>query len=229
MDFPSREDHTLVLIFTSHSSHKIRCKPLPPIGLQSDHDVVIYDTSLQAVRTKPVKRKICLWKQADTPNIKTTLSNNSNPFLTGTFDSIEDMWQNFKIAFKCTSTMGKFVSFKCPPPWIITGIHGATRRKQRAHRKAKATRRKKDWNRYKGMQSSIQKEIREAHKQYMENVVSSDLKQNPQNFWSFIKSKSHDSTGVSPIDGQSWLQYSDGKKKVEISQFHPAYTRQDTS
>ena len=60
VDFPTRGDNQLDLVFTSHPSHKVRCKPLPPIGLKSDHDVVLLDTSLQVVRAKPVKRKIYL-------------------------------------------------------------------------------------------------------------------------------------------------------------------------
>ncbi|MEW8548082.1 MAG: reverse transcriptase family protein, partial [Candidatus Thiodiazotropha sp.] len=214
--------------------HKIRCKPLPPIGLRSDHDVVLYDTSLQAVRAKPVKRKIYLWKQADTANIRTTLSNYSNSFQADAFDCVEDMWQSFKTAL--ISTMEKFVPSKMSSsrhthPWVNTQIRRATRRKQRAHKKAKASRKKRDWDRFKSLQSSTQKEIRAAHKKYMEDVVSSDLKQNPKNFWSFIKSKRQDSTGVSPLIDKDGFLHSDGAKKAEIlnSQFHSAYTREDTS
>ena len=37
VDFPTRGDNTLDLIFTSHSSYQERCKPLPPILAESDH------------------------------------------------------------------------------------------------------------------------------------------------------------------------------------------------
>ena len=183
VDFPTRGDNQLDLVFTSHPSHKVRCKPLPPIGLKSDHDVVLLDTSLQAVRAKPVKRKIYLWKKADTEGITTTLSNYSKGFRAEAFSSVEDMWQNLKTAI--TTTMEKFVpskmsSSKHTHPWINTKIRRATRRKQRAHLKAKSTKQKKDWDRYKKIQTSAQKEIRNAHKKYMEDVVSSDMKQNPK-------------------------------------------------
>ena len=107
VDFPTRGDNQLDLVFTSHPSHKVRCKPLPPIGLKSDHDVVLLDTSLQAVRAKPVKRKIYLWKKADTEGITTTLSNYSKVFQAEAFSSVEDMWQNLKTAI--TTTMEKFL------------------------------------------------------------------------------------------------------------------------
>ena len=152
VDFPTRGDNQLDLVFTSHPSHKVRCKPLPPIGLKSDHDVVLLDTSLQAVCAKPVKRKIYLWKKADTEGITTTLSNYSKAFRAEAFSSVEDMWQNLKTAI--TTTMEKFVpskmsSSKHTHPWINTKIRRATRRNQRAHRKAKSTKQKKDWDRYK--------------------------------------------------------------------------------
>ena len=52
VDFPTRGDNQLDLVFTSHPSHKVCCKPLPPIGLKSDHDIVLQDTSLQAVNSR---------------------------------------------------------------------------------------------------------------------------------------------------------------------------------
>ena len=234
VDFPTRGDNLLDLVFTSHPSHKIRCKPLPPVGPKSDHDIVLLDTSLQAVRTKPVKRKIYLWKKADTDGIKANLSNYSTEFRARDFSSVGDMWQDFKATIM--ATMENFVPSKMSSsrhthPWINTKIRRATRRKQRAYKKAKSTHQKKDWDRYKNIQASAQKEIRYAHRQYMEDVVSSDMKQNPKQFWSFIKSKRQDSTGVSSLIDKDGFLHSDGSRKAEIlnEQFHAAYTREDTS
>ena len=42
VDFPTRLENTLDLIFTSHPSFKIRCKPLPPIGQKSDRDIFFF-------------------------------------------------------------------------------------------------------------------------------------------------------------------------------------------
>ena len=168
VDFPTRGDNTLDLIFTSHPSHKIRCKPLLPTGLKSGHDIVLLDTSLQAVRATPVKRKIYLWKKADTENIKTTRTDYCRTFPAERFASVEDMWQNLKSALT-NNTMEKFVpskisSSKYTHSWVNTKIPRATHRKQRAHRKAKLSTQKKDWDRYKDLQSSVQKEIRYAHR-----------------------------------------------------------------
>ena len=48
MDFPTRKENTLDLIFTTHPSFKQRCKPLPSIG-NSDHDIVLLDVACKHV------------------------------------------------------------------------------------------------------------------------------------------------------------------------------------
>ena len=110
VDFPTRGGNLLDLGFTSHLPHKVRFKTLPPVGLKSGHNVVLLGASLQAVRATPVKRKMYLWKKADSDSIKITLSDYSKLFRADKFSSVEDMWQNFRTA-KMT-TMEKRVPSK---------------------------------------------------------------------------------------------------------------------
>lgn len=61
-------------------------------------------------------------------------------------------------------------------------------------------------------------------------MVSNNLKKSPKRFWSYIKSKRQESTGVSPlINKDSYLQ-SDSKQKADIlnSQFQSVYTQENT-
>ena len=44
----------------------------------------------------------------------------------------------------------------------------------------------------------LQYEVRQANKKYMEDV-STDYKENSKKFWSFIKSKGQEWTGVAPL------------------------------
>ena len=55
VDFPTRKNKVLDLIMTIHSSFKGLCKPLPSLG-NSDHEIVLYDTSLTPLRPKPPRR-----------------------------------------------------------------------------------------------------------------------------------------------------------------------------
>ena len=45
------------------------CKPLPAIG-NSDHDAILYDTTLKSQRPKRPRRKIYLWKRANVEAIQ---------------------------------------------------------------------------------------------------------------------------------------------------------------
>ena len=80
VDFPTRGDNTLDLIFTSHPSYQERCKPLPPISAKSDHDIVLFDSAHQPVRARPKRRTINLCKKADTEGIVKFLTTYSEKF-----------------------------------------------------------------------------------------------------------------------------------------------------
>ena len=73
----------------------MRCKPLPSIG-NSDHDVVLPDTSLQVRRPKPPRRKIYLWKRADFTGIQEDLDKFASDLQENYFDSVDSMWDSFK-------------------------------------------------------------------------------------------------------------------------------------
>ena len=52
--------------------------------------------------------------------------------------------------------------------------------KQKAHKKARKTKKKRDVDRYKRLQQEVQYEVRQANKKYMEDV-STDYKENSEN------------------------------------------------
>ena len=116
-------------------------------------------------------------------------------------------------------------------PWVDTRLRRASRRKNRAFHKAKQTKSPVDWKRYKRFRMQAQKDMRSAHKKYMEEIVSNDLKENPKVFWSYIKRKRQEPTGVAPLKNKDGFIHSDSSSKVEIlnDQFVSAYTREDKS
>ena len=96
VDFPTRGENTLNLIFTSHSRFQERCKPLPPISDKSDHDIVLFDTSHQPIRARPKRRTILLWKKADTEGIQKAFISYSDRFFSTTFYAVNSMWEDIK-------------------------------------------------------------------------------------------------------------------------------------
>ena len=164
------------------------CEPLP----KSDHDIVLFDTSHQPYRPRPTRRKIFLWKKTDMDGLRSNISSSSQTFLSTDYADIDSMWAAFKTSV--TSAMDQHVPTKMSStrrthPWVNTNLRKLMRKKQRAHRLAKRTRQARDWNRYKKLQAEAQRSTRKAHKGYLEDIVSQDLKENSKRFWPFIKSK----------------------------------------
>ncbi|CAG2244745.1 unnamed protein product [Mytilus edulis] len=211
--FPTRLQNTLDLILTSHPSFMIRCKPLPPIGLKSDHDIVLYDTNIQPNRVKPTRRKIFLWKKANMKAIKISLKNFGEQFCQSKDQTVEAMWKAIKTILEqliekhvpTKQTMNRHTH-----PWINTQTRRAMRRKQRAHSKAKRSNNPSDWEKYKKLKANTQKETRKAHRKYIQDVVSNDFKENPKRFYTYVKSKKQESSGVSALtntDDNTSIEY----------------------
>jgi len=227
VDFPTRKDNTLDLIFTSHPSFKQRCKPLPSIG-NSDHDIVLLD--IKPPKPKPARRKIYLWKKADIFKTKQDLQEYANHFLNKKFTNIESMWEDFK------HEIHKIINNRVPTkltkprnthPWMNTKIRKKINQKHRAHTKARRTKLKRDKDRYKRLQQEVQKDIRRANKQYMTDVISD--KDNSNRLWSYIKSKGQEFIGVAPLKNQQGFLQSDNQSKANIlnDQFKSVFTRED--
>ena len=143
------------------------------------------------------------------------------------------MWAAFKTTV--TSAMDQHVPTKMTSarrthPWVNTNLRKLMRKKQRAHLLAKRTRQARDWNRYKKLQAEAQRSTRKAHKGYMEDIVSQDLKENSKRFWSFIKSKRQEASGVSVLINEDGYLQSDSPVKAKIlnKQSQSVYTCEDT-
>ena len=233
IDFPTRKNKMLDLIVSSHPSYMERCTPLPSRG-NSDHDIVLLDTSIQVRRPKPLRREIYLWKRADISGIQEDLSKFAVDFQDRSFVSVNSMRGTFKEQIH--QTMGRRVTSKMTlarhtHPWMNGDIRSLIRRKQRAHKQARSTGVKRDGDRYKRLQHDVQYQIRSAHKDFMRNAVSDSFKDNPKKFWSYVKSSGQEATGVSPLKTNDELIKSDSTCKANIlnEQFVSVFTKEDTS
>ena len=89
VDFPTRLDNIIELVFTTHPSLVNECKSLPGIG---DHDIVLIDKSIEVTRSKTPRHKIYIWKSANTDELRKDVKHQTDKFMLSTFNSIDDMW-----------------------------------------------------------------------------------------------------------------------------------------
>ena len=67
VDFPTRLDNIIELVFTTHPSLVNECKPLPGIG---DHDIILIDKSIEVTRSKTPRHNIYICKAANTDELR---------------------------------------------------------------------------------------------------------------------------------------------------------------
>ena len=154
-------------------------------------------------------------------------------FLSATFGSLEEMWGYFKALVEQTidnHVPTKMSMSRLTHPWVNTQIRCKMCRKQWAHGRVRSGK-SSDWQRYKNLQSAAQGDIRKAHKTYMNDTVSKDLKGNPKRFWSATKSSRQEAKRVAPLINKEGFLQSNTGKKAEISndQFHLNFMKEDIS
>ncbi|CAG2194640.1 unnamed protein product [Mytilus edulis] len=81
---------------------------------------------------------------------------------------------------------------KCHPqdsinPGSTRKLKKLTRQKKRSFEKARKTKRKSDFDRYHRLKAATQKECRKAYRDYINDIINSELSANPKRFWGFIK------------------------------------------
>jgi hypothetical protein len=90
-----------------------------------------------------------------------------------------------------------------------------SRKKKRFYQKAKKSRKVRDWNKFQKIEKETQSTCRRTYNSYISNMLSDDNTSNPKRFWSFIKGKCTESTGVAPLRREGILR-SDTATKANI-------------
>ena len=197
---PTINNNTLDAVLTNCPSLAKQCVGMP--GL-SDHDIIFVKTSSRALRHKPARRKILLWKHANFDNICRKISNWTRDFISSNtiFTPVENLTTII------TDSLSKIVSDNVPSMfltrwleqcWTTTLTKRMCRRKARAFRKARQTKKSRDWEWYLRLKSATKKTCREAYNNYLIKTLTSDPNGNKR-LGALIKSRQHDHPCVAPL------------------------------
>ncbi|XP_072030539.1 uncharacterized protein [Amphiura filiformis] len=107
----------------------------------------------------------------------------------------------------------KFSSTRFNQPWLNTTTKRSCRRKARAYKKARKTKKDRDWLRFRRLKKETQTACRQAYNTYLKNIVCSEPGGNKR-LGALIKSKRCDRTGVSPLKDGNFLKR---KKKKQAN------------
>ena len=109
-------------------------------------------------------------------------------------------------------------------PWITRQIKRLAKKKSRSYKKANQSNDPRDWQRYKSLKKQMQFDCRRAHQKHINDMICGDMANNPNKFWSYIKSKRCDNTGVASL-----LSDNISKTRLLNEQFSSVFTRVNTS
>ena len=227
---PSRQNHTLDLVFASRPT-LIKEVTIAP-GM-SDHEIVVFSINcLRASINKKKPHKIFLFHKGDISGLRDQLQQfqqlfiESNPLQ----NSVEHNWQMLKDAITTATTKHiptKLSKSRNQLPWINPIIKQKMKKRKHLYDKAKLTNTYDDWNAYKQARNEVNLLLESAHHNYCTRLFE-DSSTCKKRFWTYIKSKKKDHTGVAPLNDEG-NTYTDAKHKAQIlnKQFESVFTNED--
>ncbi|XP_053378448.1 uncharacterized protein LOC128548092 [Mercenaria mercenaria] len=221
----TRQDNNLDLYFPSHPSLVKTCDTVPGI---SDHEMVIVDSDIKPKYNKPKRRKIYHYKKANWENIKAKMCRLSSEVCN--MKNVENCWNDLKTGINSildSEVPSKLSSNKHSHSWITSSLKNKIEKK--LHQKAKFSKSKEDWEKFRSYKSVIQKEIRNAHWTNVNESLSKSMQVgNNKSFWKYIKSKRCDNVGVAGLKRNGVL-HQDSRTKAEIlnNQFKSVFTKEN--
>ncbi|XP_072017050.1 uncharacterized protein [Amphiura filiformis] len=225
---PTRKDSILDLVFTNNSS-LVRDVKVDP-GL-SDHYMVITDIDLRAKWKRQPRRKYFVRRKANEDLINEELSTFKDKYFSMGNVSVQEKWDNLESEIK--TVMNKHIPQKTAAkpnslPWFKRSHHRLRRRKQRAFNKAKKSQSSDDWKKFLSCQKELKKSLNESEREFVANNLTTAMKENTKQFWSYMKRLGKSESGVADLKVNNNI-ISDGKEKAEAlnAQFASVFTRED--
>ena len=166
---------------------------------KSDHRAIRIEVKLN-IKSDDNHRLVDDWRNADIEAMKDGL-NQFNWQESFSQLSAEQAWLKFYdklFELKNQHVPKKNFCSSKKPPWINKDILTLINKKKRQWKKFKYSNLQEDLQNYKATEKLLKKGIRNSKKNY-ERKLASDAKNNPKNFYSYLKSKSSNKETIGPL------------------------------
>ena len=223
----THRDGSILDLFTTNKPGLIKsCKTIPGI---SDHHIVVIDSTARAHYTKKPPRKIYKWKKANWEDIKESARKFCEEYITteGAHSVASNHTKILEFFKTCQSKIpSSMTKTRTDLPWMSPELKRNCRRNQRLYNKAKKSGRPDDKKRYQDARKSFQTQLKNAHWQYVNDMLRSSLEDGDSKpFYRYIKSKREDNVGVSPLKEDGKLHVTAVKKcEILARQFRSVFT-----
>ncbi|KAK3085883.1 hypothetical protein FSP39_009995 [Pinctada imbricata] len=201
---PTRKDNILDLFITNLPNQVSRTEIMPGI---SDHDIVFLEFNLTPKKVKQIQRNIPLYKKANWDTIKNEINNMNHKIQQeANIRTTNELWIIFKTSLNeiiMKHIPHKKLSSKLKNPWVTTKTRALMKKRDRLYRKMKKSGNVDLQCKYKKLKHHVQKELRHSYWNYIEDIVppkeNDNSLSNMKRFWSFVKSKKIDYSGISSL------------------------------
>lgn len=227
----TRLGNILDLVLTNIPNRINRCKVIPGI---SDHDGIPFvEVSLNAHKKKAAPRTVHVYRRADWAGLKSFLTTELENIHQK--NTVEEIWNLFREVMN--RGMQKFIpkkkfNGKAAQPWISHNLKEKIKLRDRLYKRSKKYGQQQVDDRFKALKSSIQKQIRAEHRDYVSNMITEEpgkCEQTSKKFWSYIKCRRSENIGVGTLRVDNKL-ITDPRGKAEAlnNQFKSAFSEPST-
>ena len=126
----------------------------------------------------------------------------------------------------------KMTKQKLDLPWITPLLKRQLRKRERLLRRAKRShnRSSRAWAAYRSHGNKVTKAMKSTHNNYLNNVIGGSLETNPKKFWSYVKQRRAEPSGIPTLRDDTSM-YINAKDKAEIlnKHFQSVFTTDDGS
>ena len=150
-------------------------------------------------------------------------------------EPVEETWEKFKSILMSAIEKyipKKIISPRWDVPWLTKALKRQIRQKQRLYNKAKESHDPTHWTKFKQKRKEVKKALEDAHNNYVLGLLEgSDGEKKGsigKQFWSYIKSKKRDTTGITSLMTENG-EVTSPKDKAEAlsSQYKSVFTKEN--
>ncbi|MCG8079022.1 MAG: endonuclease/exonuclease/phosphatase family protein, partial [Candidatus Thiodiazotropha taylori] len=232
---PTRKDSILDLMITNHPAKVFRVEILPGIA---DHDAVFTELDTRPVTNRQKPRKIPLYKKADWESMRQDVRQIHSQVeeMERSGIGVDEMWNAFQQGLE--SSIGKHIPHKTARnkdglPWMTTELKKLLKKKDRLYKKKKKSGDPKHIEEFKALKHLVQKMSRQVYWDYIESLITpqqepdstSTRDSSSKRFWTFIKHKRSDTSGIPGLKESGRLETDPvGKANILNRQFKSVFT-----
>ena len=185
-------------------------------GFPTDHFIIDFNINLDFRRTKPVKRTVYDFRNADFVGLNDALS--SMVFDVNNTSDIDELWSSWRDSFLTAvkdHIPTRTIKDTNSPPWIDNEVRHFIRKKYLALKKYRQNKSETRKRRLRELSKVVKSLVKRKHKEYLTKIEKS-FSTNPKVFWTYHKAIVHHRSNQTPTITYNGVMAKSSADKAEL-------------